>query len=144
MSVLDASALIAVFGREPAAAEVESILRRPPNSISAVNLAEVMDWLVRIDRRDAETVRDSIDWLMVAGLQVEPAWLPIARGAASLRARYYDRTEMPLSLGDCTCLATAIALRTEVATTDPHLARVAKAVGVPVIALPNSAGQRPG
>lgn len=144
MTVLDASALIGAMKDEPAKAEVEAILRRrPPPSISAANLAEVVDWLGRV-RGEAEAgVRDRIDWLIVGGLQIEPAWLMDARLAGSLRARYYHRERRPLSLADCICIATAIRLSTDLATTDPVLAKVARTEGVSVIALPDSTGRRP-
>lgn len=111
--------------------------------MSAVNLAEAMDVLVRVGRRDAEAVRERIDWLIAGGLEVEPVWLPIARMAASLHARHYHRSDRPLSLADCICLATALTLQTDLATTDPDLARLAREVGVDVVSLPDSTGRRP-
>jgi predicted nucleic acid-binding protein len=142
--VLDASALIAALVSEPAAPEVGAILRggQPP-AISAVNLAEVVDWLVRVGGREPDAVRDRIDWLIAGGLVVEPVWLPAARLAAALRAQHYHRTEMPLTLADCVCLATAIRLGARLATTDADLARLARHIGVEVLALQNSEGSRP-
>ena len=63
--------------------------------------------------------------------------------ASELRAAHYHRAKMPVSLADCICVATAISLGTDLATTDPALAAVARAAGVEVIALPNSAGVIP-
>jgi PIN domain nuclease of toxin-antitoxin system len=144
LTVLDASALVAALVGEPAASEVSAILRRrPPPSISAPNLAEVVDTLVRIMGRDPDAVRDSLDWLIAGGLQVEPVWIPLARLAAKLRAQHYHRTDRPLSLADCLCLATAMSLTTALATTDPHLAALARDLGVEVIGLPDSTGRRP-
>lgn len=99
--------------------------------------------LVRVIGYEPDSVRDRIDWLIVGGLQVEPAWVPAGRLAASLRARHYHRTDMALSLADCFCLATAITLETDLATTDPHLAQVGRDLGVEIIALPDSTGRRP-
>jgi PIN domain nuclease of toxin-antitoxin system len=144
VTVLDASALIGALGGQPARPEVEAILRRtPPPSISAVNLAEVVDWLIRIGGQTADQARDRIDWLIVGGLQVEPAWLFDARLAAQLRARHYQRERAPLSLADCVCLATAVRLSTDLATTDPVLAGLARELGLDVIGLPDSTGARP-
>jgi len=144
LTVLDASALVAFLLDEPARAEVEAILRRsPPPSISAVNLAEVIDRLVRVDGRLIEDVNDRINLLMVGGLEVEPVWVPAARLAASLRAQYYSRASSPLSLADCVCVATAIALKTDLATSDRALAKMARDAGVAVIALQDSTGARP-
>ena len=144
MTVLDASALISFLLGEPAGDEVAALLRRrPPPSVSAVNLEEVIDRLVRVERRAADEVNDVIDLLLVGGLEVEPFWLPNARRAASRRAAYYDRQTSALSLADCACLATAIALKTDLATTDPALATAARSEGIRVIPLPNSVGVRP-
>lgn len=123
---------------------METILRRrPPPSISAVNLAEVVDWLARLGGRPPDSVGDRIDWLIAGGLEVEPVGLRASRLAASLRARHYHRTNMPLSLADCFCLAAAMTLESELATTDPHLAQIARDVGLAVIALPDSTGRLP-
>lgn len=136
--------MIAALAGEPARAEVEEILRqRPAPSISAVHLAEVADWLARIGGRSPAAVRDRLDWLMIGGLEVEPVGVRIARLAASLRVQHYDRTEMPLSLADCLCVATAMTLETGLATTDPYLARIGREIGVEIIALPDSTGRRP-
>jgi len=139
VTVLDASALIAYLLDEPARAEVGDLLRkRPPPSISAVNLEEVIDHLVRVKGRPAERVNDAIDLLLVSGLEVQPFWLPNARRSAALRSTFYDRSTSALSLADCACLATAVALRTDLATSDAPLARAARAVGVDVIELPRA------
>ena len=122
---------------------MEAILqRRPPPSISAVNLAEAAERLVRIHGRDESAVRDRIDWLIASGMEVEPAWLRIARSAASIRARHYHRERAPISHADAICIATAVALDTDLATSDRVLADVAVAVGVEVVALPDSTGAR--
>ena len=107
-----------------------------------MNLAEVVDKLARIAGWSPDTLRDRIDWLIVGGLQVEPAWLFDARRAAALRARHYHRERRPISLADCICLATALRLKEDLATTDPVLADVAREEGVTVVALPDSRGQR--
>lgn len=109
--------------------------------MSAVNVAEVIDRLVRVHGADADAVRDRIDWLIYGGLEIEPVWLPVARLAASLRAEHYHRAEMPLSMADCMCVATALTLGSELATADRDLARVARQVGLKVIALPDSSGR---
>lgn len=139
LTVLDASALVALLLDEPARKQVEAIMRRrPPPLISAVNLAEAIDQLVRVGGRHAEQVNDAIDLLIVGGLEVQPFWLPDSRAVAAVRARLYHRTKAPLSLADCACLATAISQRTELATTDSALATAARDLGVEVVELPAS------
>jgi PIN domain nuclease of toxin-antitoxin system len=144
VTVLDASALVGFFLNEPSHGEVAALLRRRPSpSISAVNLAEVIDQLVRVEGRRPDDVNDAIDLLIIGGLEVQPYWLPNSRRSALGRAVHYDRNQSPLSLADCACLATAIALKTDLATTDTALAAAARADGLEVIALPNSKGMRP-
>ncbi len=60
-----------------------------------------------------------------------------------LRAKHYHRERRPVSIADCICLATALRLKEDLATTDPALAAVAREEGVTVVALPDSSGQRP-
>lgn len=131
------------------------LLSRPdPGSVLAVNLgqavaavrrilAEVVDRLIRMGGWDAVALRQRVNWLIAGGLEVEPVWVPIARRAGRLRAEHYQRTDRPLSVSDCICLATAIQLGGQLATTDSVLAATARSLGVAVVALPNSAGQRP-
>ena len=112
--------------------------RRPPPLISAVNLAETIDQLVRVYGRTADEVNDAIDLLIVGGLEVQPFWLPDSRSVAAIRAHSYHRTAAPLSLADCACLATALSQNTDLATTDAVLAATARDLGVEVIELPAS------
>ena len=141
--VLDAYALIAFLRGEEAGAEVIGLLRERPASISAANLAEVVDRLVRTDGHSEPEVRNRTDLVIAGGMSVEPVWLTDARQAGSLRARHDDRDAAALSLADCFCLATAIKLEAAVATADPALARAARAEGIEVIPLPDSRGHRP-
>jgi predicted nucleic acid-binding protein len=101
-----------------------------------------MEKLVRIGGQGEDAVRDRIDWLMASGMEVEPVWLRIGRSAAWIRARHYHRQLAPISHADAVCLATAIALDANLATSDRGLAAVAAALGVEVIALPDSGGRR--
>ena len=122
---------------------VEAILRTHQAAISATNLAEVVDTLVRARNQDPDVVRERIELLMIGGLEVEPVWLRVMWLATSLRAEHYHRTKTPVSLADCICIATAVVLETDLATTDSALGQVARAAGVEVIPLPDSAGVIP-
>jgi predicted nucleic acid-binding protein len=138
-TVLDAAALVAFLTDEPARGLVETLLRRrPPPAVSAVNLVEAMDVLVRIRGHDEDAVRDRVDWLIAGGLEIEPVGLRVARSAATIRTRHYHRVQAPISLADAICLATALALGSDLATSDADLAEVAGALGVQVVALPDS------
>jgi predicted nucleic acid-binding protein len=137
--------VVAVLTGEPAAPVVEPLLRdtvdRP--RISAVNLAEVVDVLVRLQAWPVDGVIEKIDWLQAGGLEVIAADPEIGLQAGKLHARLYDRTRSPLSLADCVALATAQALGQSLATSDRALAAAARGEGVGLIALPDSRGARP-
>lgn len=136
MSVLlDAFALIALLANEPAADEVESLLRRGEAAITPINLAEALDVLQRVhgmglERLDAVTM--PLVGEVIALTTIDER---IARRAADIRARRYHRTRAPLSLADCILLA-ATGEEDELATADGPLIRTAEAEGVRVRTLP--------
>lgn len=145
LTLLDAQAVVAALTGEPAAAEVEPLLRdtvdRP--RISAVNLAEVLDVLVRLQAWAVDDVTEKIDWLQAGGLEVVAADPDIGLQAGKLHARLYDWSKCPLSMADCLALATAQALDQSLATSDPALAMAARGEGVRIAPLPDRRGVRP-
>lgn len=144
MSVLDAYALIAFLTGAPAASEVETELRSGEDArISAVNLFEVIDRLMRVDGRSKADVGRSVEWMVMDGLEVVPFDASLAELGAELRARHYHHQRASLSLADCVALATCMDLGDALATADPALAAVARKEGVSVRALPDSKGRRP-
>ena len=145
MSLLDAMALVAALTHEPAMAEVEQLLRgqRGEPRIAAVNLGEVVDVMVRVKSWSHGRVDRAVSLLRAGGLDVVPTTEQIGRASGDLRARLYDRTSCPLSMGDCVALATASHLRDELATADASLAAAARREGVSLIPLQNSSGQLP-
>ena len=129
---------------EPAAADVERELRDETTavSISAINLAEVVDVMARIYRRTPAETLDALA-LLESGDSGRRGLTPTStRCRCAARPRYERRTS-PLSMADCVALATARALEEPLATSDPALAAAAKASGVPIIKLPDARGQRP-
>ena len=146
MTVLDAQALVAFLTGEPAAVEVAALLRDPGDHavISAVNVAETLDVLVRIKGRTPGEVEERLDWLTAAGLVVVPVDDGIARHGGRLRAQHYDRAQRPVSMADCMALATALARGDRLATFDAPLATMARAEGCAVVPLTDSSGARPG
>ncbi len=142
-TLFDAYALIAPLAGEPAASEVEAELRKGGAGITAVNLAEVSDQLVRAARRSQQDVDTSLASLVAGGLGVIPIDESIERLAGGLRARHYDRRRAPISLADCVALAASSILGATLATADPALAAIAKRTGVKVLGLPDSTGKRP-
>jgi uncharacterized protein with PIN domain len=144
VTFLDAYALVALVADEPAAAEVEAILREGETRVVIVNLAEAIDVTTRVHGVSAELIRSAIEPLLLsnalsAAVSGEPeAWL-----AAELRARHFDRKAHALSLADCFLLAHALTDGAAIATADPAVAGVAGAEDVELVALPDSSGKRP-
>ncbi len=120
MTVLDAYAIVAYLRGEAAANEVEGLLRSP-TWLAAVNEAEVMDQLVRVDGQDPDEVEIRLATLRIDGMTVEPASEELAIVAGTLRARHYNRGTRAVSLADCFAAATALAIEQPLATADPHL-----------------------
>lgn len=143
--LLDAYAVIAVVAGEPAAEAVDHELRRSGADvrISAVNLAEVLDQLLRVARHAAPAVERSLQLLSAAGLRVAPADERLGYAAGSLRARHYRRGSADVSLSDCFAVATAAVLDAALATADPALAAMARVELLRVVALPDSKGRLP-
>lgn len=140
-TLIDASALIALLGNEPAAGEVREILRNGA-TITAVNLTEAVDRLGRRYRLDIERVRPIVDGLLEDSLMVTPITSVEAWRSAEIRIAHYHRTSCPLSLADAALIACGGQSR-RIATSDSHVLRIAKREGIDVIPLPDSTGRRP-
>ncbi|HEY5344535.1 MAG TPA: PIN domain-containing protein [Solirubrobacteraceae bacterium] len=136
MSVLlDAFALIALLADEPAADDVEALLRAGEAAITAVNLAEALDVLQRVQGMSSERVGEVTMPLVGERMKLVAIDERIARDAADIRARRYHRTRAPLSLADCILLA-ATGESDTLATADAPLIRAAEAENLQVKALP--------
>jgi predicted nucleic acid-binding protein len=141
--LLDAFALIALLRDESAADDVEAILRRGNAAMSAINLAEALDVLQRVDRVDRARLDEVTGPLIGESVTVLAVDEPTARSGADVRARRYHPSRSPLSLADCVLLATAREAHAAVATADRPLAAAARAEGIEIRALPDSRGRRP-
>jgi len=135
---------VAALTGEPAAVEVERLLRDRDEAarISAVNVSEVLDVLVRHQGWPADAVEEKVRWLTAGGLQVVVVDEAVALRAGRLHARHYHRTRRPLSLADCIALATAMSLGQRLATSDPALLAGAAEEGCRYTALVDARGQR--
>lgn len=142
MTVLDAYALVAFIADEPAADDVEFLLRAERCALTTINLAEAIDVTRRVHGLSEEEVRAVAEPLLDDIIFVIPVSQMHAWRSADLRARYYERRAGALSIADCTLLAAA-GPDDSVATADPVLARVARAEGITVSPLPDTAGERP-
>lgn len=143
MILLDSSAFIALLVREPAADEVESILRGGDGAIASPNLAESVDVLVRVFGNELDAVEAAIVPLLATSLPVVPIGEAEARRGAEIRISHYHRQTSPLSLADCLLLGAAAVLDAAVATTDGPVARAARSEGLDVMALRDPSGGRP-
>ncbi len=125
--------------------EVERILRDPDDEavISSVNLAEVIDVLVRSHGNRSDDVHERLDWLLSTSLRVSGVDRAVGMLAGELRSQRYHRKTRSLSLADCIALAAAISGGDALATSDPALATTARELGVHVHALPDARGERP-
>ena len=106
-TVLDAYALIALRLDEPAAEEVERILRGGDAAVTSVNYGEALDRLVRGRRISEPRVRAAFEPLLDSSLRRIDVGFPLVEAAAGLRAKHYHRERRPLSLADCICIAAA-------------------------------------
>lgn len=145
MTVLDAQAIVALLTGERAAQEVAGILRDPERSpsISAINLAEVVDVLVRIKGHSGDEVGEKLEWLAAGGLETIAVDEALGLAAGRLHAKHYDRSRRPLSMADCVALALALDRGEPLATADPALAATAVEEGAEIVGIPNSSGKRP-
>ncbi len=137
-TLLDAQALVALLSDEPAATDVEALVRAGAG-MTAVNLAEAVAVLMRFGGITEDELRGLVQPL---GLLVGPVSEPLAWRAAALRARHYRGKQSPVSLADCFLVAGATPTD-RVATADRAVLRMAAAEGVPTVALPDSSGRRP-
>ena len=139
MAVLDASALVALLNGEPGAATVKQLFEEPtrPSGISAINLAEGIDVLIRVYGIEESAVADAIDLLEVGGLDVLPIDARTAWQAGIFRASRYRKSTAELSHADCIAAVTARERAEPLVTSDRPLTRVARASGIEVIQIPD-------
>lgn len=134
MTVLDASVVIGglILSRSQA---IDDLIRGQIVRISTLNVAEVVDVLVRRHGVEQADVVDRIDLLRQAGLEIEPLSARQALDAGSLRARRYDRQSAAVSIADCVAIALAAEVGEPIASSDRVLLAVAVAEGIHVIEL---------
>jgi PIN domain nuclease of toxin-antitoxin system len=128
-TVLDAYALIALRLDEPAAEEVERILRSGDAAVTSVNYGEALDRLVRARRMPEPRVRTAFESLLDTSLRRIDVGFPLVETAVGLRAKHYHRDRSPLSLADCICVASAGPDGT-VATADEAMLAMADVEGI--------------
>ena len=117
---------------------VESLLQRGDVAMTAPNLAETLDVLVRVDRYEPDVLHALIDPLPI---RIMPMSSLHAWRAAELRARHYVRDTAEVSLPDCVLVAAATQADTVVTAEAPVL-DMATAEGIETFVLPDSRGRR--
>jgi PIN domain nuclease of toxin-antitoxin system len=132
--VLDASAVTALLLDEPGAETVAELLRSERVRMSTVNVAEVVDVLVRVRKGSPDEVIGRVEELVSTVVAPIAASLEQSLEAGEMRARTFVRRSRRVSLADCFVLTTAAAGET-IVTTDAVLADVARAEGIAVVLL---------
>jgi PIN domain nuclease of toxin-antitoxin system len=133
-TVLDAYALIALRLDEPAAEDVERILRSGDAAITSVNYGEALDRLVRARGLPEPRVRAVFEALLDTSLRRIDVGFLVVETAVRLRAKHYHRERRPLSLADCICVASA-GSDGAVATADEAMLAMAEAEGIRTVPL---------
>lgn len=139
-TLIDASALIALLGAEPAAGEVQELLNRGA-AMTTLNLAEGIDRLKRRYDLGIERTRPVIEGLLAKSLMLLPLGPAQAWRAGEIRAAHYHRSRCPISLADAVLVASAPA-GGRIASSDGPLLTVAASEGVATVVLPDSKGRR--
>lgn len=139
--LIDASALIALLGNEPAAGEVQVMLEQEDAVMTTLNLAEAVDRLQRRYGLESERTRPVIEGLLDEALTLLPLDAVEAWRAGEIRAGHYHRSRCPISLADAVLIAGAGGNR-RIASSDGYVLNVAVREGIEVIALPDSQGRR--
>jgi len=145
VTYIDAYGLVALIANEPAAAEVEQLLRSDECRVVAVNLAEAVDVSARIHGYPLDDIRKALEPLFLGeALAVAVSDEPEAWVAAEIRVAEYNKKTRPLSMADCLLLAhVALTDDAVLATSDPDLAAVARSRAITVVGLPDRAGSLP-
>ncbi len=139
-TLIDASALIALLGAEPAAGEVQEMLRSGA-AMTTLNLAETVDRLRRRYELEIELTRPVIEGLLAKNLTLLPLGPSQAWRAGEIRAAHYHRSRCPISLADAVLVASAPA-GGRIASSDGPLLSVAASEGIATVVLPDSKGRR--
>lgn len=134
MTVLDASVVVGGLVLSHSQA-IDDLIRGQIVRISTINVAEVVDILMRRHGVEEAEVIDRIDLLRQAGLMMEPVSARRALDAGSLRARRYDKRSAAVSMADCVAIALAAEVGEPIASSDRALLAVAVAEGLRVVEL---------
>jgi len=125
MTLLDAYALIAFLIGGPAATRVRALLREGDAAVATANLVEVLDVSQRLYSLPIPRAVEILDPLFAGPLGMVSLDAAVARRAAEIRAKHYDRSTRPISLADAVLIASARS-GDRIATADPDVLAVAR------------------
>jgi hypothetical protein len=110
-------------------------LREGDAAVATANPVEVLDVSQRVHGVPIPRALEIIEPLFEGPLAAVPLDSAVARRAAEIRARHYDRSSRPISLADAVLIASA--QQTDcIAAADPDVLAVAKAEKLQSVALP--------
>jgi predicted nucleic acid-binding protein len=135
LTLLDAYALIAFLVGGPATAQVRAILREGDAAIATANLVEALDVSQRVYGVPIPRAVEILEPLLEGPLTAIPLEYVLARRAAEMRAKHYDRSTRPISLADAVLLASA-KHDDRIATADPDVLAVARDEKLETLTLP--------
>jgi PIN domain nuclease of toxin-antitoxin system len=133
--LLDAYALVAFLVGGPATAQVRTILRSGDAAVATANLAETLDVSQRVHALPVSRAVAVLEPLFEGLLATVPLDVAVARRAADVRAKHYDRSTRPISLADAILIASA-RHGDRIATADAAVLAVADAEELESIGLP--------
>jgi predicted nucleic acid-binding protein len=142
LTFLDANAFVAVLRREPGAQEAARLLRSRACATPAPCVTELVDKLVRRHGIPPNDLAERLGPLFDESIVVVPVDSQTAWRAGEIRASHYHRKTAALSLADCVLLAAA-GPEDEIATSDRAVAATAHRLGIGLIPLLDSKGERP-
>jgi PIN domain nuclease of toxin-antitoxin system len=144
MATFDAAPLVGMLLAEPGASTIARVLAEAGTAaISTINLAEMIERVVRHGPATIAAIDDRIDLWRAGGLAVIPLSEQVAHRAASIRAAHFHARRAAVSLADCCAIALAEERDEPLATSDRAMLAVARACGVAVVPLPDSTGTVP-
>jgi predicted nucleic acid-binding protein len=142
MRVFDAGPLVSVLLDAPGARKIAAALDSDLTMcrVSSVTYSRVIERVARKSATAGHEVAGVIDWWIAGGLCIDPVDAEMACAAAAIRAEHHHAKRSPITLVDCHAIALAANHHAELASSDAAVLRVAKLVGLKVLALPDATG----
>lgn len=134
--------MLALLRAQPAEAEVAALLHRGSCATPAPCIAEIVDRLTRRWGSSADEIAQQLGPLIDESVTVLRVDVGVSWRAGEIRASHYHRKTAALSLADCVLLAAA-GPDDEIASSDRAVAATAHRLGIGLIPLLDSEGERP-